>query len=434
MSIDAVKKEYEEVITESMARTLWTMAFANWAEENDWPGRARNGADWDDVAPETPDAAVEAADALVELFKDGEGLRGATRTPMTELFALAMEVDRGRPYEFDTNHQENEGKMSLDDAATDLDVAGGFGGDMVMEALGTGVAWSDNHRVKRGDLEFKPAVPSFECHYDGESLSWNGRARSASGGKVEGSEGASGHGQAVGPRVPGLIYVNENDAGMLSRPGERYGWRTYLFGFRAEYLVVYAEALGDALDELIDWVHDNRPDALANEAHEEALNDALRERGIDPDEEIDWDDRAVQQADEEADAGLIGGGNYGDYVQADELYMHQENTNRDRMLAFARERGLAAPAKAKQNPTCCLGAAKGGFHSMDCKRRKKNPCGKRNPAMTNEHRAALKQLAKDAPNMMSDEAAKRLVKHINECLKSGVLSERLEGLLGLGGQ
>lgn len=55
-----------ELIRESIARTLFLMAYADAAEE---PGRrlprARSGEDWNDVAPRTPASAFACADKLL---------------------------------------------------------------------------------------------------------------------------------------------------------------------------------------------------------------------------------------------------------------------------------------------------------------------------------------------------------------------------------
>lgn len=157
---ESIKHDLENAIVRGMASTLWLMAFADWAENTSWDGRARGGENWEDVAPETPGAADKAALALVSAIAAREGISGTT--PMVELLSLAMYVDTGFEFQLD--------QPDADEVAYD------FGGAMAMEALGTGVAWSDDHRVKYGDLTFDPDMPHMSTEFDGSRLSWHGPA------------------------------------------------------------------------------------------------------------------------------------------------------------------------------------------------------------------------------------------------------------------
>lgn len=103
------------------------------------PVVAGPGEDWDDVAPETPDAADKAASQLAEVL---EALNDHT---LPELLELAAGAD-GVPVE------------SLD--------AFRFGLDLGMMCLGHGVSWFDDH------AEFPLKTSDVEIHYDGDELWW----------------------------------------------------------------------------------------------------------------------------------------------------------------------------------------------------------------------------------------------------------------------
>jgi hypothetical protein len=126
-------------IRNGMARALWITAYANWADEHAGePGvvRATHGADWADVAPETPEAAEEAAAELETLFV------AANRVSMADIWRRAKIKTQRETFL--------------------------FGHYMAMQALGEGVSWFDDHP------EFEVRFPRFECHYDGDELVWSG--------------------------------------------------------------------------------------------------------------------------------------------------------------------------------------------------------------------------------------------------------------------
>lgn len=336
MTYESVKQAFEDEIVSSMARTLWIMAFSAWAEEVDWPGRASNGEDWDEVAPPTPAAADKAAAALVSAIAASEGITGST--PMAELFAYAMHIDRRREYEFDLDYN-NTGALH---GGTDRDLAHDFGAALAMEALGTGVAWADDHEITYGDLGFEPTMPRTEVIYDGENLSWWV-------GTSSGSE------QAIGPRVPGFVYVNEGDAWMLrlsirdergrarrrraGRTGFAGGWHTFVLTFQGDYLVIYAGSLDNAIDEMIDWVAENHPDELVDDQVNEAFRTALEANEIDPDSDLDWDDDDVQAAQQEAEADTTQGGNNAHYINSDDWSIVSDGASHSDLVEIAKVRG-----------------------------------------------------------------------------------------------
>jgi hypothetical protein len=162
--LDEIKVQYESQILEGMARTLWVMAYANFIE-GDPPGeqyedlpRPGSGEDWDEVAPETPDAAMQAATALAELISSQE-------MSLPDLYDLAMTVHKGEPFEF-----TEEGL----DSDHPHDAPSRFGSDLAMGALGSGVDWCDDHVCKRPNAVFEPKMPRFECYFDGNELVWSG--------------------------------------------------------------------------------------------------------------------------------------------------------------------------------------------------------------------------------------------------------------------
>jgi hypothetical protein len=187
--IDAFAQMYEDSIREGMARYLWLSAFASWADGADLVqdqdvsiADIGPGADWDDIAPETPAAADKAAKDLVDLFVLSEGL-GSSKTPMAELFAFAVSVHQAKEFEYgqatvSVPKRGGKGKESIDTNK----LAYEFGSLMAAQAIGEGIGWGDDHREewKTQDgkvVEFAPDVPDFECHYTGSDLSWSGATR-----------------------------------------------------------------------------------------------------------------------------------------------------------------------------------------------------------------------------------------------------------------
>ncbi len=179
---EALLTRYEGVILDGMARILWVMAYADYAteeherfrngdseieDEDDLPERARNGANWDDVAPETPDVLAEqVVPDLVSLYVAGNGV-----SRILDLFETALRADHDNE---EVSWGESPMTTSEDQRAYEmehfLEPAEAFGGDLAMMALDTGASWFDNHE------EFELDVPRFTVTYDGQDISWEGQA------------------------------------------------------------------------------------------------------------------------------------------------------------------------------------------------------------------------------------------------------------------
>ena len=86
-----------------------------------------------------------------------------------------------------------------------------------------------------------------------------------------------------------------------------YGWTVCL---------VWANHLEDALDECIDWITDNAPGLLCNEAVEQQYNYAIG-KGLT--EEEAW---------ETATEDVTTGGNHGDHIISSEWFLLAENPDR----------------------------------------------------------------------------------------------------------
>lgn len=183
-------QDVSDEIAEGMARALWVTAYANFfdepeADEDRYINFARAGAgeDWDDVAPETPEAAVKAAKDLEALFAAKNDFYGRPLkrpsihpTAMHMLYTRALEA-------------KPKGATSPYD----------FGFLMAMQALGEGVSWFDDH--PKFDVEF----PRFQTYFDGDELIW------------------SGEGSHKNPRSNDALDVADvtNPTGVLTAKGER---------------------------------------------------------------------------------------------------------------------------------------------------------------------------------------------------------------------
>lgn len=125
-----------DTIISSMARTLWVTAWADELEErsrrHDVAARARMR-DWPqkdlmDLAPETPQAAKNLASKLAFTL-ESEG-----PCVLEDALTRALWADLAQPSERFSSRQESVEEY-----------AGSFGHYLAMEALGHGVAWSDDH-------------------------------------------------------------------------------------------------------------------------------------------------------------------------------------------------------------------------------------------------------------------------------------------------
>ena len=103
-------------------RAIWVTSFADWVKslprQQQRDLGAGPGEDWNDAAGETPRSALEAAQSLIDLYERTNG-------PIGALFLVAAQADKRKP----------------SDRLADL-----FGHALAMQALDTGVAWTDSHR------------------------------------------------------------------------------------------------------------------------------------------------------------------------------------------------------------------------------------------------------------------------------------------------
>lgn len=136
-----------------MARAIWVMAWASWAQELTAAERKQHGvprmsgADLDEIAPPTPDSAERAARDLYTLIERANG-----KTP-GELFERACQVD------------------GCDADAENADL---FGHYLAMQSMGEGVSWFDDH--KQFALKFPDR--GFEAHYDDGEVWWSPQVHS----------------------------------------------------------------------------------------------------------------------------------------------------------------------------------------------------------------------------------------------------------------
>ncbi len=156
-------RQYRDEIIESMARSLWVSAYADWAdgamsEDGERPEGAERpggGEAWEDYAPETPAAVLKAAeDIAVQIeLENGEEITG--------LLWRAANADM----EADENAGGADGLRDYFSS----DYAEEFGGDLGMMVLGHGVGWFDDH------AEFLHNPAHVEIYtFDGETVETSG--------------------------------------------------------------------------------------------------------------------------------------------------------------------------------------------------------------------------------------------------------------------
>lgn len=160
-----MNSQFRTIILNSMARTLWVEAYMS--EVGERAGEANDstveidpkaveiqrgsmGRDWMDMAPQTPEAAVMLA------LKLREEVEQHNSTPLEDAFVLALVADlrevaglRGPRTSVTIE------KMGTAEECADA-LADKFGHYLVMEALGHGVAWEDDH------AEMPLEVPDFD--------------------------------------------------------------------------------------------------------------------------------------------------------------------------------------------------------------------------------------------------------------------------------
>ncbi len=404
---------YQDIIIESMARTIWLMAYADWAERvaedeenetSDYEGpeiaRPEGGQDWDDFAPKTPLGATQAAGDLYSLIKESYPNIAASKAPLSELFVEAMTIHLGHsPFladepwisnikDADASERNDEAMVYADwleqqgremdaahvrvmiqhrrtkeiaDQMNRIDDAERFGSVLVHMAEGTGVHWGDDYKTwrKHPDEDWTKQMPSFGCYYNGEILSWDGKVRdkdarpSSKAGTqravYEGENEEVGGPQDLNPDASSsvgerhIIIVNPNDANFYRHS---YVLWTSNGGFStADYLLIYANSLDDALDEMIDWIAENRPGHLANEMVAEQykeLEDAWT--AANPGEELDDETRWAMM--EQAEEDTTSGGNANDRIFSENWGIALEDPSPRDLLLFS---GLNKNP-AKRNP------------------------------------------------------------------------------------
>lgn len=316
----ATLERYADTIRAGMAEMLWTLAYAAWAEEDEnhdeadeQLGRAKAGEDWMDRAQAkgTPKAAEKAAKDLYELYEKANG-------NMVDLFGLAEEADMGEPFSFyedgpgDSKDKRLEQQWKLGDA-------GDFGQGFAALAMDQGFGWFDNHK------EFSYEKVRFECTYDGDELTWRwvGDRDFRGGGSADVRE--------VSGRIGRIIVVND------------VSFYRHSFVFRVgqgaaqdiHYLLVGAEGIDTALDEMIDWIAENEPDLIINDQVHEAYLEAMKERNADP---TDYNSDESQDAMQEAEVDTTSGGNAGDHIDSDSWNIVVEDPTDDVLQKFGHER------------------------------------------------------------------------------------------------
>lgn len=155
------------IIYMGMARALWVTSYADWVEnrieetDHDEEGAERlrdlqpgPGGDWNDVTPETPKSADQAAEDLTVLIERANNAStGDVPTTLMDLYYRAVEADA---------------EVAKAPFVPDEKYAEMFGHYLAMQALGHGVTWFDDH------AKFPIRIPSFEAHaFDSDDLSWS---------------------------------------------------------------------------------------------------------------------------------------------------------------------------------------------------------------------------------------------------------------------
>lgn len=346
MSLASVQRELNVHILDGMARTLWVMAWASYADELKEASRrgadpgdldrlaaleqmgwiAGSGEDWDEVSPDTPKAAMKAAGDLDKLIAESEGI-AKEEFPLVMLFAQAVEADTGEPLEYDLDDPD------LEDLARD------FGSGLAHMAMGDGVSWFDDHKHKTGNAEFDPDIPSIAVNFDGEELTWEGAHQ----GVIPSRGGQKMH--------PGLVYANALDYGVWGPGRGRVGGptgRTFVFRFggfteaSATYVVVYALGFEDALDQFIDWVAEVRPDSLANARVQEAIQESLKGRDLD-----ELSDKERDEIIRDAEVDTTQGGNSGDYIYSEDWSIVAEDPSNDELDEISKTARQRNPCSGK---------------------------------------------------------------------------------------
>lgn len=166
---------FRTIILNSMARTLWVEAYMT--EVGELAGEANDptveinpkaveiqrsaiGHDWMDLAPQTPEAATTLA---VKLCSEVEKLSEMT---LEDGFTVALVADLARNEEAREVMSVRPVKFDQDATCPAVDLAdklaNTFGHYLVMEALGHGVAWEDDHAEMPLKMPF--SFDNYELH------------------------------------------------------------------------------------------------------------------------------------------------------------------------------------------------------------------------------------------------------------------------------
>jgi len=264
--LESMKMGYEAMIREAMARRIWIEALAEYVESDlseDDPTverlkRMKSGADWYDIAPETPKAADAAADDLAELYNVG-----GSKTPMADLFEALLTFDG----HFDgfvggdtaADRHDNDRAIALTQE---------FGAGMVEAANESGTSWFDDHKEPPDFIDV-----TFTCDYDGNDLTWSG---SLNGRAQRTGKGSSFMGAGLRGRI---AVVNAGDKDSFNH--------SYVIAFGVGILsfpmllLVYARNSDDAIELCTEYLADHAPGLLDDDGELDGQSWYLVE--VDPD-------------------------------------------------------------------------------------------------------------------------------------------------------
>lgn len=111
-------------IIESAARAFYVSRWADDQEERDWPAGSPSGRDLDEMAPRTPKKVVAFAKKFIAAFERTNSMS------VDQLYERAAELTR----------QPGGMRYARRPPSADL-----FGHYLAMQAMGSGVAWSDDY-------------------------------------------------------------------------------------------------------------------------------------------------------------------------------------------------------------------------------------------------------------------------------------------------
>lgn len=126
----------------------------------------------------------------------------------------------------------------------------------------------------------------------------------------------------------------------FANPGSKYlGQPVWVLAFGAygdTLVACYAKGIESALDECVDWIAENAPGLLADDAVAEEFRRILAEKvgsGANPE-----DERVIEACQESAEVDTTCAGNEGHYLNSWEWTIVIERATRDELIALARSR------------------------------------------------------------------------------------------------